>query len=477
MAVYWLGLHESPTNSVRICYRAEANVDCYATVGTRRSSTVTANTSVKNGIVRLDVTGLRPGQTYDYAIYAGGALIATGQCDTLPESGEFGVAFLSCMRHDWDWSLWCYEAVRDHSPGVKVVIFQGDTPYMDVPQVQNKRIGGEVVEWGLQRFLDQRINAVAGGVAADYDYTDPTERALIVERYHTLMRLYRQIPGVRDIIRRYATVWQADDHERPGDNANREDIATLNDGLTVVGNTTQADQIFAICRECFQAWFQGNPANADADNDSNYDDDDQTYFRCRINEDIELFAIDTTEYKTSESDAAADRKIVGDTQLDWLLARVAASPSTFKLISSPASIHGIWLTASQNISVHPNTADGTDNGERDTMFKALDDETGVLFVCGDLHHTAISIHNGIAAFTSSPTASTRSASNSYADGRIWLRGGPGNPGQYMGQMGFIDVSAERLALVNFDLYGGGERPMGYIEAGSNELQFERTGVA
>ena len=164
--MHWLGANTQ--TSVAVCYRATADVECYAVVGEAQSPAVTADTSVNDGVIRLDVTGLLPGQTYDYRIYQGDALMASGQCDTLPPSGTpFAIAYLSCLFHNQDSAEWVADSIAAHPVPVRLVVFQGDTPYIDVPTTE-QAMWGETSR-GLLHWIRARIDSVAGGVVANYD--------------------------------------------------------------------------------------------------------------------------------------------------------------------------------------------------------------------------------------------------------------------------------------------------------------------
>lgn len=480
--LYWLGANTQTTACV--CYRATANGTVAVTCD-GRTFTADADTDVLDGVVRIDVTGLRAGQDYAYSISQGGAVKGAGTLSTIPADGEaWSVAFLSCWRHDIQSGEWVAEAIADHSPPVKLVMLIGDCPYMDIPFTERELYG--ITRLGLSDYIRSRIVATAGGTTANYDYDDADERALILRNYYDGQRSFRAAPGVRDIIRRYATIWQGDDHEVPGNDANREEAPVgdlVNERAAISANATQTGKIFDICRLGMQPYYIGNPSNADADNDGSYADDRQSYFRLPASVDLELFCLDTTNYKTTSADAAGARKIVGDTQRAWLVGRVAASEATFKVISSPATLAGVWATAAQENGVHPQTADGNDIGERDTMMKALDDEVGVVFVAGDLHHTHVSIHNGIACVDVSPVASTNSTAKNYNDGKVYARNGvlngnDGAAGNWNGQLGFVDVAADKLTVRRFSLYDrGGEFTVGEIAAGSNTLTHSAARVA
>jgi hypothetical protein len=323
---------------------------------------------------------------------------------------------------------------------------------------------------GLSPFIRDRIDTVAAGVVADYDYTDAGEIALIKNNYYAGMRQFRMTPGVKSIIRRYQTAWQADDHERPGDDINRDDIAGCNQNRTIVANTAQLGQVMDICREAFTPYFRGNPANSDANRDMNYPDNEQTYFRVRVSDDVELFFLDTTDYKTSEADAAAVRKVIGATQSAWLKTQIEASTATFKIIVSPTPLHAVqWSLASENTDPHPNIAGPGDAGERDVIMQYLDDLTGVVCVAGDLHHACLAILNGVACLSMCPVQSSYSIGINYNSGRQWLRGGRQNLGMPDGQLGFIDIGENALKLRGFSLNPAADREFGTIAAGSNAL--------
>ncbi|MEQ8231222.1 MAG: alkaline phosphatase D family protein, partial [Gammaproteobacteria bacterium] len=448
-----------------------------------RSESGVADPAVDDGVVRHVVPGLAPGRTYEYEIVQAGARVGAGLCDTLPVAGTpFAIAYLSCLFHNQDTAEWVADALAAHPVPVKLVVFQGDTPYIDVPTTE-QAMWGETSR-GLLHWIRARIDSEAGGVVANYDYTDPTERALIKAQAYNVHRAFRRTPGVKRIIERYATIWQADDHERPGDNVTRDDYAQMNSTgsppVVIVANNDQNNEVFDICREAFQAYYIGNPSNGDANNDSNYDDDDQTYFRLRCNDDLEMLFVDTTEYKTKAADAADVRKIVGDTQRAWLTAQVAASTATSKLISSPAALSGVWRTAAEETAAHPQTADGSDAGERDVIMQALEGFNVLAWIAGDLHHTHVSMHNGIPCIECCPVRATfsQAAGGWDADGRLYLRGGTGNVGSDRnGIFGIVDIHPDGMQHWQVERWGMFKRRAGRQYAGSNALVYEPVKVA
>lgn len=467
--MHWLG--EISQTTAAICYRSTADVDCYAVVGDRQSQAVAADTATDDGVIRLDVSGLLPGKDYAYSIFADGVKVATGALSTMPADGEkFAIAYLSCWRHDRP-SQWVYDAISAHPVPIRLIVFLGDTPYVDVP-ASSSTLWGETRQ-GLKFEIQDRVDSEFAGVTADYDYTDAAEVAAIQANYFGAMRSFRAMPGVKALIERYATIWLADDHEYPGDNGNREDWDNFNDfttGSDIVANATQAGELMDLCRASYRAYFKGNPANNDSGNDPAYDADDQCYFRMPINSVAELFFVDTIWYKTADGDAADVRKIIGDTQRGWLTDQVVASQAVSKLIFTPADMTGtMWRSAAQETGAHPQTAGVSDAGERDVITQALDGISVIAFLAGDTHHTNISVHNGLPCLNACPVDSSNAAFGDRLDGRTFIKGGLSNDQNWNGCFGVVDVLADGLQHWFYEKYGRTIRNAGRQYTGSNEL--------
>lgn len=418
--MHWLGAPY--TDRVIICYRATESVVCYATVGDKRSESVSADTSVDDGIVRLEITGLEPDTEYNYQIFQDGTQVASGTVNTIGHSG-YAIAYMSCWQINNAPTWWVYETIRDYEERfgvpVRVVIFQGDTPYIDIPLNGETFTIGEVEYRGLANYIADEL--IAPGAVADFDYSDENNKADILAQYHKGNRAFRSWAMVKAIIERWPTLWQADDHEYVGNDLNYDDFETSNDSETVVANQTQHRALMDICREGYRAWRKGNPPNSDANNDSNFDDDDQTYWRLPLPLSVEIFATDNIYYANSESNNGTNaKKMVGDTQKAWLTGQVASSSATFKIWSTTGTLSGVWGAAALMRDAHPQTATAEHDGERDEIIKSLAATPTVFAISGDTHHSTISVHNGVHCFCSCPVASTRAEFSGYSDGRIWL---------------------------------------------------------
>lgn len=486
--MHWLGV-ASPTTIVLV-YRASSNVNCYAQVGSEVSSSVLADTSVNDGLVRLEVTGLTANTSYTYTIFADGAQVATGTCNTLPATGgRWSIAVISCWQHLNEVGNWVKDVLDAHDPPVGLVYFGGDTPYTNAPTTATPVDGyGETIAG-----CEAEINAIAtdGGALADFDYSLAANADAVRDVMYAHHRSFRRTPGVKKVIERYNTLWAASDHEYPGNGTNRGDYTALNEGIAdVVANATQMTDLMLICREAYNAYHIGNPPNVSAYAQGAFGDYEQVYWNHRVNDDVEIFGIEDVWLRDSSAADKADRVLYGDDQLDWLTAAMGSSTATFKPILTPTPAVGGNQTFAKESGPHPQTADASDDGERDLLFRMLDDQSGVVMMSGDIHHTFLSVHNGVAVFNACPLSSSQNNgtadNNKYDSGAVWWNDGLGNgvawdsnTGTWNGVIGFLDFepSVNRMYVRFYHQRRDSTFTIGYVAAGSNALTYPRTRIA
>ena len=157
---------------------------------------------------------------------------------------------------------------------------------------------------------------------------------------------------------------------------------------------------------------------------------DIRYRSWRYGANVECFLLDTRQFRSANAapDNAA-KTMLGETQLQWLLAGVQASTAPFKLIFTTVPL---------------DFGDGNDHWasfttERTRMFDALAGVPGVLFVSGDQHWFAAHRHaRGIREFQVGPIARGLGMWHVEADGVLFRHSGY--------NMGLIDLDGESLTF-------------------------------
>jgi phosphodiesterase/alkaline phosphatase D-like protein len=120
------------------------------------------------------------------------------------------------------------------------------------------------------------------------------------------------------------------------------------------------------------------------------------YRNWRWGANVECFLLDTRRFRSADADPDGPaKKMLGDTQLAWLVAAVKASTATFKLIFTTIPLD--FATG--------NDAWNSFTYERDQMFAQLVGVSGICFFSGDQHFFAAHRHAyGIREFQVGPLA-------------------------------------------------------------------------
>lgn len=299
-----------------------------------------------------------------------------GDLDPAPRHGGYSfVGYGSCVNPDAD-LLPGYQMVRDWN--ISHFFALGDTPYAD-RQVGN---GSDSSRW-------EQGAGYAGGYA-DYSSATPFE-----EVYDYLL----QVPGWAFLADNASMLTMWDDHE-VGNDWDHSLAQTQND-RPLVADQAESDQVFAYAREAFVN-KSSRLVNTDPEADdykpssaaagtpaSNYG---PLYYRVTIGN-TEFFVIDCISHRcaASKSEVGSDTILtnanaktqLGKPQLEWLMARLAASTATYKVIASPKKTFK-GSTNTNNIDWHDY------QNERDYLIDWIDENvTGVVWLGGDAHGSAV----------------------------------------------------------------------------------------
>ena len=431
---WWLGENGSGWATV-VC---RSNTNGVVTVGCNgQTFTATADTSVKDGIVKITVTGIGESRVpYTVDGVDGGTLRgkrATGPW--LIGTGSCWQAFApdvtaSLLMRDYDLDLY---------------FAMGDLPYANAYMT----LYGETT-------IDATANMATSKNAANY------------LAHH---RQCRQLPGLKLLKRSVPFVYMADDHEYVMDDA-AKDLAQYQ---AAYPGATQADldTAWAAARAAVTAYSTGNPINVDSGIDS-----DALYTRGTLGP-LEWFLIDCIQYRTGKAAPDdANKHMLGMTQESWLINRMSASASTFKLIMTGKSF---WRGGA-NGDTWAAGAGGYQTALNRLLY-GLRSVTGMLAVTGDQHRVsdqwvaADQIGAGYPAMSCLCACPTGVPYNptSYTgyDSQIRWRDNqresncPQTLENVAGLLRVTDTRVERYLLGSIN----GLRPFGYIDAGSNQVQY------
>lgn len=106
-----------------------------------------------------------------------------------------------------------------------------------------------------------------------------------------------------------------------------------------------------------------------------------TYFQYH---DVDFFLLDDRYFRTANRCSTCERTLLGQAQIDWLIAGLANSRAPFKIVA----VGGQFLSTSRNGETYSNFFPA----ERDTILSRIERENikGVVFLTGDQHFTELS---------------------------------------------------------------------------------------
>ncbi|MFD3703268.1 alkaline phosphatase D family protein [Nocardia sp. NPDC058658] len=336
------------------------------------SGTVTASTDTDH-TVKVDATGLTPGQDYFYRFTAGGETSPVGRTRTAPapdsDIDRLRLGMVSCANWEAGWfGAYRHLAARTD---LDAIVHLGDYIY----------------EYGHGRYTGRN-----GAVRAH----DPVTEIVTLTDYRTRHGQYKTDPDLMALHAAVPFICTWDDHES-ADNSWR-DGAENHDPAT---EGPWVDRKAASAR----AYLEWMPVRA-----TRADGQVQIYRRLRFGTLAELSMLDLRTYRDEEAGPVAgwrhaddpSRTITGRTQMDWLTAGLTSSPTRWKLIGNsvmiaplvfpplePATTQAITeaLGIPQGgITVNGDQWDGY-TADRTTLFHAIaDNKVGeVVFLTGDIH--------------------------------------------------------------------------------------------
>lgn len=346
-------------------YRLAHATETTATVWARHTSngalTLTVNgqtftgsaidTSVADGTGTVTATGLSAGQSYPFSLAVGGTVIHEGTLRTMPASGpSFSLLWAYCW-HPYKLTMAIEQAMNKHGD-IAAFFMGGDNIYSDA--------NTSTTTVNLFSEAMKNVGAVM--------QADPANAELAVPALRTLYRSRFKEPGTKRALEAYPTYPMVSDHDmQTGDNWDvNHTTAAANAYITWATTQAEAEAVYEKHKQVFWEFFAATPENTDANNESSRPDGEQFYFDFVIG-DMHVFVLDASNYK--DRVGGVD---YGATQMAWLLSRLSASTSTWKMISTGEGITEYTGTVSTD---HQDIIDHCVNN----------DIHGVLFVAGDIH--------------------------------------------------------------------------------------------
>lgn len=447
---------------VPVLVRSTASGTVTVTVDGKTFSGV-ADTSVDDGLVLINVTGLAPDRKYAATIQTPNDVDSI-TIRTLPVSGEIRVGFHSCGLSTNKPPLWNY-IKRDVHCAVNI----GDEFYPEV-QYNNFGLSPPSVRASLSNATD-------------------------VDVYRQKHLQARRTPPLKAVLtsRGYARI--PDDHDF-GINDLVWDLSLAQLAMPFL---TSYDDLRAVIDASGQAileYDQINPVNSDPDVDTN-----PIYTRFEAGPHLEIFLISSVcaGIDNSASDRLV-RPLNGDMltakEEAWLLDRLAKSTKTFKCVMSPK-----MTLVSEFHQEDFAEAEAGRVAQRDRILQAIHDNSpnwtvpgGCFWVSGDFHTPSVHAayagidgetydHFNVCACPAGSNTTNSGAPSKYARKIVNVGSTTGYPAQtpYLARLknvGIITVpESGEYAQIEIVLANGGIWWSGRVYAGENKLTYPQTRVA
>lgn len=443
---WWQGLQPDATSGVVVC-RSNATATVTVTVN-GQDFTGAADTSVRDGIVKITVTGLSQTRV---PYYIDGAYAGTirGKKTT----GPWWVALGSCWVGNRADPL-AARLAADYD--LDAFIAMGDFPYCNE---------------GYTAMGEAAVNV-----------TSSIANATAIGNYYAHHRQIRAKPGITDLIHSTPLIYFPDDHEyfvdnfAPGLTWWQTAPAESQPGAT----GTDYTNAFAAADGAILAYATGNPTNSDAGIDSN-----ATYTRFTIGP-CEFFTSACCTYRSAPNinPDSSSKTMLGANQKAWLKTYLPASASTFKAWISGKQF---WQGPGGNVDTwaYYNATYAGYQTELLEILYAARNVTGMFAIAGDQHRwsdqraAAGELGTGypaISCLVACPSGVDNNATGTtgYAtyiksrDNGALATPAAANENVYA----LLKLDSTRVTRYLLNSIRG-LMPMGYIAAGSNVVQYER----
>ncbi len=310
-----------------------------------RSGTLETD-STKDFTVKVDVTGLNAGTAYFYRFMALGTSSPVGNTRTAPVSGSVSFAVVSCSNYEWGYFN-AYKAISERND-LDAVLHLGDYIY----------------EYGPGSYGDTSLNRI----------NIPAKEIITLGDYRTRYAQYRLDEDLKAAHASVAFINIWDDHE------------IANDSYKTGAQNHQEDEGPYEARKnaAVQAYYEWMPIR-----------ESQTLYRKFDYGNIaEVFMMDERlEGRTSPVDSLKDpsindanRSMLGEEQLDWLLSGLQDSPSKWKVIGNQVIYSYLNWGFEPGFTINLDSWDGYPY-EQNKIASHIknNDIDNVVFVTGDTH--------------------------------------------------------------------------------------------
>lgn len=420
---WWLG-HNTPSTA-RVVARCSTTEAPTVTVNGKVFTGTTPELSARDGVARIDVSGLPQNQELSAVLsHAGENTPIT--LKTLPANGEFNLVWGSCYVPNGDPKALTYaQANLDFSQAW----FLGDNNYADNPGTY---IGGTIT----------------------YSNPEDDEAASVdLANAHLHRRMMHDRLAMRRVVQSKGSYYLADDHEIASNWANDTAYLSapspLRDMAWMTTDLMRTNMYEAQIDGAHDSYSQGNPPGLSL----------PRYFSFAVNH-VRFIVIDCLSFKEAP---AANAAFLGATQLAWLQSQLQ-QPETFKIImSSKTTVSGNGDGFFEYDGV---------SGDLTTIntFINTNNISGVMFLTGDLHHPHVHRGPNFPSICACPLdATTASKPNNPSSEIVYSSPTPT-------VVGYLEILSDRL-VASIIKANGSRIWSGQLLAGANDISYPRTHAA
>lgn len=328
--------------SVGVNWEVSANIDFSSLV---KSGSVEAD-STRDYTVKVDVTDLEPGTKYFYRFKALDAVSATGTTMTAPERGAVSFGVVSCSNYEWGYFN-AYKAIAERTD-LHAVLHLGDYIY----------------EYGPGKYGDTTLNRI----------NIPAKEIITLKDYRTRYAQYRLDEDLKAAHASVAFINIWDDHE------------IANDSYKTGAQNHQDDEGPYETRKnsAVKAYYEWIPIR----------ESETLYRKFDYGNIAEVFMMDERlEGRTSPVDSLKDpsindanRSMLGEEQLDWLLTGLQDSPARWKVIGNQVIYSYLNWGFEPSFTINLDSWDGYPYEQNQIADHIKNNSIeNVVFVTGDTH--------------------------------------------------------------------------------------------
>lgn len=441
--IHQLALHHATQSSAVVWVRSTTSGALTVQCNGQLFSGDAVDTAVGDGTGVCTVTGLAPGQSYPFEAFISGVSVGSGTLKTMPaDGGTWALGFGTCSGRARDNAP--LVALMEHAPDLRAFAWLGDQIYTNEPYPSAATLNGETI------------------LAVEAD--NPLDQATTMAQLYAHYRAYWQQPYTARMLKHCANYFIGDDHDHNVGNDFDGSVAAANATVAWASNTTQVDAMTAWCLDAFRAYCKGNPGWPSLN------------FNVRVNADVELFFVNGVSYRDAADGSGTT--CLGAAQKAALLAAIAASTATWKLILCGKNLYG----GADDLSKY-----NAERAELESFFENTSSWAvpgGAIWLSGDIHYPFMSGEPGaIFDLCSSPlgTGHSTTVANGYANKQRWKVSGNVSSGvaavAVPQAVGFVRIRGSTRLDVGLMRLDGSMLWSGHLLPGSNEVRYDRQRVA